>query len=309
MSARSLLRALVLATLGSLALPAAGLAASITFTFTSIPTEFYVGGHLPTIELQLSGRSVSGGWGGGSGLQKAARLQELLLGKQLADNTFFPNMMISTAPVLLPNGQPDPAKGQLILSGLAKGTTGFFQEHIHPIDVKKWHQDRGMPVTGERQDNVRTLGKDPTGIIGFNDPLGFDACDGSGNFNTFTGGIVTDIGPLVFTFFANQFLTSPSCSQVVYGSDIITALYNSMSPSIGSYGVQILNYTSGDTSLTFFFDPNQTGLSQVDFGTTAAADGVFGSMTAAADVPEPTSLLLLVSGAAMLLRKKALPRR
>jgi hypothetical protein len=35
---------------------------------------------------------------------------------------------------------------------------------------------------------------------------------------------------------------------------------------------------------------------EVDYGTNAAADGVFGSVTVAAEVPEPTSLLLLVTG-------------
>jgi len=305
MSIRGILRVAILASIGSLVLAASSDAATITFTFTSNPAEIYPGGFLPTLELQLNARAVLGGWGGGGGLAKAARLQDLLVAKQFADNTFFPNMRISTAPVMGANGQPDPTKGQLILSGLAKNTTGFFQEHISKAskdEVKRL----GGTITGEAQDNQRTQGKDPLGVIGFDDPLGFDAFDSDGNYSTFTGGIVTDHGPLLFTLIANELPlgTNVNGDSVVFGSDIIAALFNDLSPAIGGYGARILNYNPGDTSLTFFFDPDQTRLSEVDYGTTAAADGVFGSITAAEDVPGPGSLVLVMTGAAVVIGRR-----
>lgn len=265
---------LTLAITGLLALATQAPAGNISLEFDTDPNLIYPGGQLPILEMRLGGRSFMGSWGGGSGFNKASRLANLFQEKQLADPTFFPGVTATVTHVKDKNGNDDPRKGRLTLSGdnLPKFTRGIF------------YPGR----SGEGRDRSFTNGRDPWGAIGFQNSA-FNEIGSDGNASLFYGGIATDLGELSFTLSANEL-------PDLQGSTIVQALYNDLSPTIANYGVQIVGYTPGDDVLNFYFDPNQTNFSEVIFGTTAESDGVFGSMTVA-DLPEPATLLMLGSGA------------
>jgi hypothetical protein len=288
--------------------PSRTLAASITLNLTSEPNEIYIGGFLPVLNLLIGARGISPvGWGGGTAEAKAGRLQEGFVAKQLADNTFFPKATAKVNPVMGANNQPDPSRAQLVIDGLPKNTSVTFSESISMASMMA-HKAAKKPITGERRDSLRTTGKDPIGMIQFSSDA-FPSCvveEGDPPSCTpteFTGGIISDLGELVFTLSATDILD-------LSGAGVIAALYGKLAPSISSFDVQILNYTPGDDFLTFLFDPNNL-LSEVVFGTSAAGGTVSGSLQAAEPIPEPSSLVLLASallcGGAVLSRSRRGP--
>ena len=162
-------------------------------------------------------------------------------------------------------------------------------------------------ASGEVRDSKFTRG-DPFGAIGFRNDA-FASIDGINETSSFTGGVITDFGELSFTLLASDL-------PALDGATIVGVLFDLLDPVIDSFGTDIIDYTDGDDSLLFFFDPARTELAGVVFGTSAETAGVFGCLQvgtldavvppgpASCDpgvtVPEPSTYLMLLAGLGIL---------
>jgi len=163
------------------------------------------------------------------------------------------------------------------------------KDHPNPgltlTSLKKGTKVRFSPgLTAEAEDE-QVAALTPDASFGFDGM--FAALDPFGMPSLFTGGLITDLGRLAFT------ISAPDL-PALDGTTITQAFFNLLNPSAAAFGAHITNLGS---ALLFQFDPGVTfGGAGVVFGTTAPSDGVFGEVTAGAEVPEPATLVLLGSG-------------
>jgi hypothetical protein len=137
-------------------------------------------------------------------------------------------------------------------------------------------------MTGEGADTTFTANA-TNASLGFENAL-FASTDPLGNTSLFTAGIITDIGELSATIPASSL-------SALDGTTIAEALFAELDAQAPAFGASISEV--GDI-LNITFDPLDTLLGAgVIFGTTAATDGVFGSVTVSA--PEPATLVLVVT--------------
>lgn len=139
-------------------------------------------------------------------------------------------------------------------------------------------------ATGEPQDFL-TVADASRGGFGFDGPA-YATLDSSGNYSSFTGGFVTDVGAFSATVTSNEL---PNTS----GDAIAQWLDNALSPEASQFGVT-LTLDGSDISVNFDPGSDQT-IGGVSWGTTAQSPGSWGSITTSA-TPEPSTMLLLGSG-------------
>lgn len=244
--------------------------------------KIFPGGQIPVVQVIIGGkddpnrRVISIPWGGGTAAEKATVIASGITGFVAFDQNW-------------------PYLGMTVTPGAASITLGGLPPKI-PVSF--------LPgASGEVPDTKVTRG-DPFGAIGFRNDA-FASIDGIGETVIFTGGIITDLGELSFTLLATDL-------PALDGATIVGTLFDLLDPLIDGFGADIIDYTDGDDSLLFFFDPTRTELAGVVFGTSAETAGVFGCLQAGEvgavaplgpascdpgfTVPEPSTLILILSG-------------
>lgn len=200
------------------------------------------------------------------------------------------------APITIPPGKDAPMKRDLIFDGLQNqimnnpnlakftivksGAAGITVQNLG----KGTEFSSAPGNTGESPDKATALAPLIDGSVIFGNTA-FAALDSSGNPSTFTAGVDTDLGEVVFTI--------PSTSlPSLDGTTIASVLFADLAPVGPSHGFGVT--VNGD-ELDFTFNPTLTTMGGgVVFGTTALTDGLVGSLTVDAIPEAPTWAMMLL---------------